>query len=114
MSTTEWRWLSRFRQQFELCGLDSSETCVVRSESASRPSLVDTAVLAAQSLGADVFQVVMPTPANPGPVALRSTGTSLALHSNSAALAARARSTHALPAELHRQAKTRPRLHAWR
>ena len=88
MSTTEWRWLSRFRQQFELCGLDSSETCVVLSESASRPSLVDTAVLAAQSLGADVFQVVMPTPANPGPVALRSTGTSLALHSNSAALAA--------------------------
>ena len=85
---TEWRWLSRFRQQFELCGLNESETCIVLSESGSRPALVETAVLAAQSLGADTFQVVMPTPANQGPVALRSTGTSLALQSIQAAIIA--------------------------
>lgn len=88
MSTTEWRWLERFRQQFELCGLGPHETCVVLSESSSRPSIVDTALLAAQALGAPTFQVVMPTPANTGPVALRSTGTSLALQGNAAALAA--------------------------
>jgi 2,5-dihydroxypyridine 5,6-dioxygenase len=85
---TEWRWLSRFRQQFELCGLHETETCVVLSETGSRRELVDTAVLAAQALGADTFQVVMPTPANPGPVALRSTGTSLALASIEAAIVA--------------------------
>jgi 2,5-dihydroxypyridine 5,6-dioxygenase len=88
MTTTEWRWLERFRLQLELCGLGARETCVVLSESSSREALVDTAVLAAQSLGAATFQVVMPTPANPGPVALRSTGTSLALQGNAAALAA--------------------------
>jgi len=60
----------------------------VLSESASRPENVASALLAAQSLGAEVFQVVMPTPANPGPVPLRSTGTSLALQSNPAAVAA--------------------------
>ncbi|WP_181445514.1 peptidase M29 [Flexivirga caeni] len=58
------------------------------SESASRADIVESALLAAQSLGAQTFQVVMPTPANPGPVALRSTGTSLALQQNSAAVAA--------------------------
>jgi 2,5-dihydroxypyridine 5,6-dioxygenase len=86
--TTEWRWLERFRLQLELCGLGPDETCIVLSESSSRPELVDTALLAAQALGADTFQVVMPTPANRGPVALRSTGTSLALQGNAAALAA--------------------------
>lgn len=88
MSTTEWRWLERFRLQLGLCGLNAAETCVVLSESSSRREIVDTALLAAQSLGAATFQVVMPTPANPGPVALRSTGTSLALQGNAAALAA--------------------------
>ena len=88
MSTTEWRWLERFRLQLGLCGLNAAETCVVLSESSSRREIVDTALLAAQSLGAATFQVVMPTPANAGPVALRSTGTSLALQGNAAALAA--------------------------
>jgi 2,5-dihydroxypyridine 5,6-dioxygenase len=84
----EWRWLQRFTQQLALCGLTSSETCVVLSESSSRPQLVETSLLAAQSLGAEAFQVVMPTPANTGPVPLRSTGTTLALQQNAAAVAA--------------------------
>ncbi len=86
--STEWRWLERFRQQFELCGLSSTEYCVVLSESGSRQVLVETAVIAAQALGAEVFQVVMPTPAASTPVPLRSTGTSLAIQGNQAALAA--------------------------
>ncbi len=85
---TEWRWLQRFATQFQLCQLQPDELCVVLSESSSRPEIVATALLAAQSLGSEVFQVVMPTPANAGPVPLRSTGTSLALQGNPAALAA--------------------------
>lgn len=86
--TAEWRWVERFASQLSLCRLGPSETCVVLSESASRPQIVQTALLAAQYLGADTFQVVMPTPANTGPVALRSTGTTLALQQNAAAIAA--------------------------
>lgn len=84
----EWRWVTRFAAQLELCQLSPSELCVVLSETASRPENVESAFLAAQSLGAEVFHVVMPTPANPGPVPLRSTGTSLALANNAAAIAA--------------------------
>ncbi len=84
----EWRWVERFAAQLSLCQLSKGELCVVLSETMSRPQIVETAFLAAQSLGAEVFQVVMPTPANSGPVALRSTGTSLALQQNAAALAA--------------------------
>jgi 2,5-dihydroxypyridine 5,6-dioxygenase len=86
--TTEWRWVERFAAQLALCELDRTELCVVLSETTSRPENVETAFLAAQSLGAEVFHLVMPTPANPGPVPLRSTGTSLALHENPAAIAA--------------------------
>jgi 2,5-dihydroxypyridine 5,6-dioxygenase len=85
---TEWRWVSRFAEQFRLCGLHAGEECIVLSETASRRELVEASMLAAQSLGAAAFHVTMMTPANPGPVALRSTGTSLAIHENRAALAA--------------------------
>lgn len=86
--STEWRWVERFRQQLELCELTPGELCVVLSESASRADNVACATLAAQSMDVETFQVVMPTPANPGPVPLRSTGTSLALRHNAAAIAA--------------------------
>lgn len=86
--STEWRWFERFAAQLVLCDLKQDELCVILSESASRPELVSTALLAAQSTGCEAFQVVMPTPPNTGPVPLRSTGTSLALQSNPAAIAA--------------------------
>ena len=86
--TAEWRWIERFREQLELCQLGSDELCIVLSESSSRPENVACATLAAQAIGAETFQIVMPTPANPGPVPLRSTGTSLALQNNAAAIAA--------------------------
>ncbi len=86
--TAEWRWVSRFVQQLELCGLGEDEQCVILSESSSRPELVETAMLAAQALGARAFHVVMMTPANTGPVPLRSTGTTLALQGIDAAIAA--------------------------
>jgi 2,5-dihydroxypyridine 5,6-dioxygenase len=62
--------------------------CIVLSESASRADLVETSILALESLGAKPFEVVMRTPANPGPVAFRSTGTSLALNGLQGAIGA--------------------------
>ena len=37
--STEWRWVERFAQQLTLCELDSSELCVVLSETTSRPEI---------------------------------------------------------------------------
>ena len=48
----------------------------------SRPVLVETARLAAQSMGARVFDVVVPTPASAHPVPIRSTGASQAIAGN--------------------------------
>lgn len=76
------------RRQFEACALGAGETAVILSESTSRPELVDAARLAAQDLGAVVVDLVLPTPPNPGPVALRSTGSSIALQGNPVAVAA--------------------------
>jgi 2,5-dihydroxypyridine 5,6-dioxygenase len=85
---TEWRWISIFAEHFKRCGLTADETVAVLSESASRPELVDTARIAAQALGGAVVDVVMPTPRNDLPVAIRSTGASQALKGNRAAIAA--------------------------
>ncbi len=85
---TEWQWVARFAQQFEACALHAEESVVLLSETRSRPSVVDTARLAAQSLHAQVIDVVLPTPANPGPLPIRSTGASVAIAGNRSALAA--------------------------
>jgi len=85
---TEWRWVQRFAQQFALNGLKPGDECVILSESDSRPELVATSILAAEYLGARPVEVVMRTPANGGPGALRSTGTSLALKVHAGAGAA--------------------------
>ncbi len=87
---TEWHWIERFGEQFELCGLRANEVVVLLSETRSRPELVETARLALGRAGALVSQLVMPTPANPGPVPIRSTGASQALAGNPAAIAAMA------------------------
>ncbi len=76
---TEWRWLEVFSRQLRACALSPGEIVAVLSESASRPELVETSRIAAQMLGGRVYDVVVPTPANTGPVALRSTGASQAL-----------------------------------
>lgn len=85
---TEWRWIRPFREHLERCAVHDGEVVALLSESASRALLVETTRLAAQSLGAQVVDVVVPTPANPHPVAIRSTGASQALQGNRAAIAA--------------------------
>jgi 2,5-dihydroxypyridine 5,6-dioxygenase len=84
----EWRWISRFADQFRLNGLGPGVECVILSESGSRADLVETAILAAESLGAKPFEIVMRTPANTGPVAIRSTGTTLAINGLAGAIKA--------------------------
>ncbi len=86
--TTEWQWIQRYAEQFEACAVGGDDVAVVLSESRSRPVIVETARLALQSLGAQVIDVVLPTPANPGPVPIRSTGASQAIAGNAAALGA--------------------------
>ncbi len=85
---TEWRWIEPFAEHLRRCEVTRGEEVVVLSESSSRPELVQTARIAAQSLGASVVDVTVPTPSNPHPVAIRSTGSSQALQGNRAAIAA--------------------------
>jgi 2,5-dihydroxypyridine 5,6-dioxygenase len=84
----ESHWIDRFAQQFELCGLKSTESVVLLCESASRPELVETARLALGRFGSGVAQVVMPTPPNRGPVPISSTGASVAIAGHAPTIAA--------------------------
>lgn len=91
-SGTEWRFIHCFREQFARCGLIAGETVTLLSESQSRPSLVETARLAAQSLGGRVVDLVVPTPPSSHPVPIRSTGASQALAGHPVAVGALAAS----------------------
>ncbi len=84
----EWRFVKAFRDHFQRCGLVHGEVVCVLSESQSRPELVDTAYLAAESLGARAVSVVVPTPPSAHAVPIRSTGASQAIAANPAVIAA--------------------------
>ncbi|MGA0121507.1 MAG: peptidase M29 [Gaiellales bacterium] len=84
----EHRTLDVFRRALAANGLAAGEVVCVLSESPSRATLVETARRAAEDRGGRVVDVRLPTPPNPGPVAIRSTGSSVALQGNPAALAA--------------------------
>jgi len=81
-------WVKRYAEQFEACKLVSTETAVVLSETRSRPEIVLTARLALSLCGVAPVDIVVTTPPNPGPVPIRSTGASVALAANPAALGA--------------------------
>jgi 2,5-dihydroxypyridine 5,6-dioxygenase len=85
---TEWRYIAAFAAHFARCGLADGEVVALLSESSSRPILVETARLAAQSLGGRVFDVVVPTPVSAHAVPIRSTGASQAVAGNPAVVAA--------------------------
>ena len=84
---TVWRYIAAFAQHLVRCGLHAGETVAVLSESTSRAVLVETARLAAQSHGAHVFDVVVPTPRSAHAVPIRSTGASRAIAHNPAVIA---------------------------
>lgn len=87
-ASTEWHWVQRFAEQLDACAVRPGEAAVVLCESRSRAVLVETARLALGSLGARVAVVELPTPPNPGPVPIRSTGASVALGGHPSAVAA--------------------------
>ena len=82
-----WHRIGAFSDHFARCAVTAGETAVVLAEADSRPELVEVATVALERLGARVATVVMPTPANPGPVPIRSTGASVALGGHRAAIA---------------------------
>lgn len=88
MIRVEWHWVTRFAEQFGRCGVHAGESAVLLCESASRPELVETAWLALQSCGPACSRIVLPTPANPGPVPIRSTGASVAISGHKPTIAA--------------------------
>ncbi len=85
---TEWRYVAAFAAHFARCHLSDGEVIAILSEAQSRPVLVETARLAAQSLGGRVFDVVVPTPSATQSVPIRSTGASQAIAGNAAVVAA--------------------------
>lgn len=80
--------MNRYAEQFKACKLEAGDVAVLLSEAASSDLIVETARLALEMLGAAVADVRMPTPVNPGPVPIRSTGASQALAGHRAAIAA--------------------------
>jgi 2,5-dihydroxypyridine 5,6-dioxygenase len=87
----EARWLAAFSHVLGLCGVKSGDMCAVLAETQSRPVLVQLASLALQQLGAHSFVVTVPTPPVTTPVPVRSTGASMVLGGQDAAVAALAR-----------------------
>ena len=72
----EGKWIDCFARVFARCGVKSKEAVAIVSESQSRPINVQLAELALHQLGARAFHIVIPTPAQSAPVAVRSTGAS--------------------------------------
>jgi 2,5-dihydroxypyridine 5,6-dioxygenase len=87
----EARWIDAFANTFALCGVAAGDEVAVLSETQSRAVLPRLAELALLRMGAKPFHVVMPSPPVAG-IPLRSTGTSLALGGNRAAIASLAAS----------------------
>ncbi|HYZ64112.1 MAG TPA: 2,5-dihydroxypyridine 5,6-dioxygenase [Acetobacteraceae bacterium] len=88
----EGKWLDAFREVLSACGVKPGEAVAILSETQSRALNVHLAELALHGLGARAFHLVVPTPRNPHPVPVRSTGASEALAGLEPALAALGRS----------------------
>ena len=75
----EGKWLDAFREVLGLCGVQPGDTVAILSETQSRALNVHLVELALHLLGGRAWHVVVPTPRNPHPVPVRSTGASEAL-----------------------------------
>jgi 2,5-dihydroxypyridine 5,6-dioxygenase len=75
----EGKWIDAFCEVFERCAVGRGDTAAILSETQSRALNVELAELALLRLGARPFHVVVPTPRNPHPVPVRSTGASEAI-----------------------------------
>ncbi|MFK7836178.1 MAG: peptidase M29 [Sulfitobacter sp.] len=84
----EGKWLAAFGRVFALNGIGQGTTVAIVSETQSRPVLVELSELALFQGGADFCRITMPTPPQTAPVPVKSTGTSLAIQGNRAAIEA--------------------------
>jgi 2,5-dihydroxypyridine 5,6-dioxygenase len=75
----EGKWIDAFCEIFEKCAVKAGDTAAILSETQSRALNVHLAELALLRLGAKPFHLVVPTPRNPHPVPVRSTGASGAI-----------------------------------
>lgn len=75
----EAKWIDAFCEVFERCAVKRGDTAAILSETQSRALTVHVAELALLRLGARPFHIVVPTPRNPHPVPVRSTGASEAI-----------------------------------
>jgi 2,5-dihydroxypyridine 5,6-dioxygenase len=75
----EGKWIDAFCEVFERCAVKRGDTAAILSETQSRALNVQLAELALLRLGARPFHVIVPTPRNPHPVPVRSTGASEAI-----------------------------------
>ncbi|HEY1362001.1 MAG TPA: peptidase M29 [Xanthobacteraceae bacterium] len=75
----EGKWIDAFCEVLERCAVRRGDTAAILSETQSRELNVRLAELALLRLGARPFHVVVPTPRNPHPVPVRSTGASQAI-----------------------------------
>ena len=75
----EGKWIDAFVEIFERCAVKAGDTAAILSETQSRALNVQLAELALLRLGARPFHLVLPTPRNPHPVPVRSTGASEAI-----------------------------------
>ncbi len=72
----EGKWIDAFARVFALCDVKPGDPTAILSETQSRPVNVQLAELALLRLGAKPFHVVVPSPAQPAAVPIRSTGAS--------------------------------------
>ena len=75
----EGKWIDAFCEVFERCAVKRGDTAAILSETQSRALNVQLAELALLRLGARAFHLIVPTPRNPHPVPVRSTGASEAI-----------------------------------
>lgn len=75
----EGKWIDAFCEIFEKCAVKPGDTAAILSETQSRALNVHLAELALLRLGAKPFHLIVPTPRNPHPVPVRSTGASAAI-----------------------------------
>src|SRR5262249_51918709 len=75
----EGKWIDAFCEVFEKCAVRTGDTAAILSETQSRALNVQIAELALLRLGARPFHLIVPTPRNPHPVPVRSTGASEAI-----------------------------------
>src|SRR5262249_9735028 len=75
----EAKWIDAFCEVFERCAVKPGDPAAILSETQSRALNVQLAELALLRLGARPFHLIVPTPRNPHPLPVRSTGASEAI-----------------------------------